>query len=267
MIKTIIHISDLHIRTIQYHDNYRDQFKKLFIELNERFNGVDESELRIVITGDIVHQKVNISNEQLILCSWVLNELSKIAKVIIIPGNHDFLENNIQRLDSITPIVKLLNNDRVVYYKDYGIYDDLNIKWVVYSLYQHNKKPKFEKEEGFVYVALFHGPIKGLSTEMGYEFDDAFDKLNFVDCDVALCGDIHMRQRFKLPNGGDGIQIGSFIQQNFAETVKHHGYGLFDVLKNEYTFHDIENNNPFYHFVINDIKDIEDGKELLINIG
>ncbi|WP_230677605.1 metallophosphoesterase, partial [Streptococcus pneumoniae] len=67
-------------------------------------------DVRIVITGDIAHQKINISNEQLMLTSWLLNKLTEFGKVVIIPGNHDFLENNTERLDSITPVVELLNN-------------------------------------------------------------------------------------------------------------------------------------------------------------
>ena len=76
-----------------------------------------------------------------------------------------------------------------------------------------------------------------------------------------------MRQRFKLPNGGDAVMIGSLIQQNFAETIKHHGYGMYDVENNEYVFKDIENDQPYYHFRISDIKDIENEREELLNIG
>ena len=122
MIKKIIHIADLHIRTIQLHDLYKIQFEKFLKELsNHFFNWLDKSiswnEIRIVVVGDIAHQKINISNEQLILTSWFLNELTKYGKVIIIPGNHDFLENNTQRLDSISPIVELLYDEPIVYYK------------------------------------------------------------------------------------------------------------------------------------------------------
>ena len=72
----------------------------------------------MVIAGDIAHQKINISNEQLMLTSWFLEQLGEFGKVVIIPGNHDFLENNTQRLDSISPIVELLYDEPIVYYKD-----------------------------------------------------------------------------------------------------------------------------------------------------
>jgi DNA repair exonuclease SbcCD nuclease subunit len=271
MVKKIIHIADLHIRTIQMHDLYKEQFEKLLNEINElqiewNQEGITSDNIRIVIAGDIAHQKINISNEQLMLTSWFLKELSYLGNVVIIPGNHDFLENNTQRLDSISPVVDLLDNKNIQYYKDSGVYSDDNINWVVYSLYQHNVKPEYEKNDSF-YVGLFHGPIQGLSTDVGFQFEDAYDQLNFVGLDLLLCGDIHKRQTFTLPEGGKGIMVGSLIQQNFGETVKHHGYGVYDMETKEYTFHDLPNEQPFLHFKIKDINDIENEKEEFVNAG
>jgi DNA repair exonuclease SbcCD nuclease subunit len=266
MIKKIIHIADLHIRTYQYHDMYKRQFDLLLEDLKEQVLDYDYSEIRVVIAGDIAHQKINISNEQMMLTSWLIKELADIiGKVIIIPGNHDFLENNVQRLDSITPVVELLNHEDIKYYKNSGVYEDDNINWVVYSLYEHNQKPEYTKEEGF-YVGLFHGPIQGLSTDLGFEFESAYSPLNFVDLDLLLCGDIHKRQMFDLPGGGKAIMIGSLIQQNFGETVNYHGYGIYDVPTNEYTTRDLKNEQPFLHFSISDIADIENEEENLLNV-
>jgi DNA repair exonuclease SbcCD nuclease subunit len=271
MIKKIIHIADLHIRTIQLHDLYKEQFEKLLKEIGVKFlewadEGISHNEIRIVIAGDIAHQKINISNEQLLLTSWFLRELTNYGKVVIIPGNHDFLENNVQRLDSITPVVELLNNDNIVYYKDKGVYSDENIDWVVYSLYQHNERPDF-KADGKFKVGLFHGAIQGMSTDLGFKFEDGYDRLNFVGLDLLLCGDIHKRQTFKLPGGGLASMVGSLIQQNFGETVKHHGYGIYDMESKKYDFFDLPNNQPYMHFTISDINNIQDEKEELVNAG
>jgi DNA repair exonuclease SbcCD nuclease subunit len=246
---------------------YRRQFRILLEELKSKISEYEYDEIRVVITGDIAHQKINISNEQMMLTSWLITQLyEKIGKVIIIPGNHDFLENNTNRLDSITPIVELLNSNNVNYFRDSGVYEDDNINWIVYSLYQHNQKPEFVREEGKLHVGLFHGPIQGLSTDLGYEFENAYSPLNFVGLDLLLCGDIHKRQIFQLPNGGKAIMIGSLVQQNFGETINHHGYGIYDVGENEYETYDIENEQPFLHFSISDISDIENGSEKLLNI-
>jgi DNA repair exonuclease SbcCD nuclease subunit len=274
MVKRIIHIADLHIRTIQMHELYKNQFEKLLIEIGVKFlewadEGISHNEIRIVIAGDIAHQKINISNEQLLLTSWFLRELTNYGKVVIIPGNHDFLENNTQRMDSITPVVELLNSPHITYLKDSGDYVDTdgNIQWIVYSLYQHNARPEFTKQEGLLTVGLFHGPIQGLSTDLGFQFEDAYDRLNFNDLDLLLCGDIHKRQQWELPNGGKAVMVGSLIQQNFGETVKHHGYGIYNVENDEYIFHDLPNEQPFLHFSIKDINDIDNETEAHLNLG
>jgi len=71
---------------------------------------------------------------------------------------------------------------------------------------------------------------------------------------------------FDLPNGGKAVMIGSLIQQNFGETINYHGYGIYDVESNEYTTVDIENEQPFLHFSISDITDLENGSEVLLNV-
>ena len=265
MIKRIIHLADLHIRTIQLHDLYRRQFEIFLKEMDTQLEGFESNEVRFVIAGDINHQKITISNEQLELTSWFLRELSKRGIIIILPGNHDFLENNIDRLDTITPIVDLLKNPNIVYLKDKGVYPDEQVRWVVYSLYQDNERPEFKKDDDGFYVGLFHSPIQGMSTDLGFSFDDGYDKLNFVDLDLLLAGDIHLRQSFKLPNGGEGKMVGSFIQQNWGEGIQHHGFGMFDMETKEYTFYDLPNEQPFLHFRINDIEDIENETEHLVN--
>ncbi len=268
MIKLIVHLADLHIRTTQYHEIYESQFDKLYKDLHQLIgSNYNFNDVRIVIAGDIFHNKINITNEQILIASKLLRKLTDFGKVVIIPGNHDFLENNMERIDSITPVVELLDNEHIHYYKNSGVYEDENIKWVVYSLYQHNQRPDFKNTKDHLYVGLFHGPIQGLSTDTGFTFEESYDKLNFVGLDLLLCGDIHLRQQFVLPNGGKAVMIGSYIQQNFGEKIKHHGYGVYDIENDTYSFRDIENESPFMHFQINDISDIDDGKETLLNLG
>ena len=196
------------------------EIKRLTLEWSD----TDYDEIRIVITGDVFHNKISVSNEQILLAHWFFNKLLKFGKLIIIPGNHDFLENNTNRVDSITPIVEILDDDRISYFKDSGVYNDENINWVVYSLYQHNKRPDFEKNEtDKKYIGLFHGPIEGLSTDLGFKFEDGFSRLNFKDLDIVLCGDIHKRSLTYLVENNINktpiVQVGSLIQQNFGETV------------------------------------------------
>ena len=99
MIKKLVHFSDLHIRLFKDHDLY----KSILETAIEQWRELEPD--RIVFTGDLVHSKNQMTPELIEMVSWVLTECSKIAKTIVIIGNHDFLENNSQRLDALTPIV------------------------------------------------------------------------------------------------------------------------------------------------------------------
>ena len=114
-------------------------------------------------------------------------------------------------------------------------------------------------------IGLFHGPVQGLYTDVGYKFEDGFDVSKFKGCDLVLCGDIHKRQIFDIPNGKKAYMIGSTIQQNFGETIRKHGYGVYEVEKEEYSFVDLPNPKPFLSFHINSIDCLEKGLEKLVN--
>jgi DNA repair exonuclease SbcCD nuclease subunit len=260
MIKKLVHFSDLHLKLFKDHDLYRGILNVML----ENFREIKPD--RIIFTGDLLHSKNQLTPEVIEISSWVLTECSLVAKTILIPGNHDALINNNDRLDSITPIVDNLNNPNIVYYKNRGVYEDENVSWCVYSQFQGNIPPEINTGLGFK-IGLFHDPVAGLTTDLGFTFEDGYSRLNFADLDVLLCGDIHKRSVFTIPSGGKGIMIGSLIQQNYGETIKHHGYGIYDVPTNDYTFHDIKNESPFLFFEISDINDIESGKEILLNLG
>lgn len=258
MIKKLVHYSDLHIRLFKDHDLYRSIINQML----EQFKELAPD--RIVFTGDLVHSKNQMTPELIEFVAWTLTECAKIAKTVLIIGNHDFLENNTSRLDALTPIIDSLNNENIVYYKNRGTYEDENVEWVVYSLMEHNIPPDFPNTERKK-IGLFHGPVIGLSTDIGYKFEDGFDTSRFMGCDLVLCGDIHKRQVFDIPNKKKAYMVGSTIQQNFGETVRKHGYGVYDVLEDKYEFVDLENPKPFLSFRIESIDDLVNGTESLVN--
>ena len=138
----VIHLADVHIRTFRMHDVYGEVFKQFLKEIRVLVKDYKREEVRIVIVGDLVHQKITISNELLTLGTWFLQKLEKIAPVIIVAGNHDFIENNKDRLDSITPMVNLLGGLDIKYYKgESSCHLDDNIVWCNYSVFDDNKRP------------------------------------------------------------------------------------------------------------------------------
>jgi len=259
MINKLVHFSDLHVKLFKDHEQYRKilenaikQWKELKLD-------------RIVFTGDLVHSKNQMTPELIEFVAWILTECANIAKTIIIPGNHDFLVNNIDRLDALSPIIDSLNNKNIVYYKDRGVYEDDNVSWCVYSQYQGNIPPDISTAKG-IKVGLFHGPIQGMTTDLGYDFGDhAYDTEKFDGLEIVLCGDIHKRKEFSFKTG-KGYMIGSPIQQNIGESIRNHGFGTYDFGTKEYTYTDLENPKPFLKFSIKSFEDIENGTELLRNI-
>jgi DNA repair exonuclease SbcCD nuclease subunit len=259
VIKKIVHFSDLHIRLFKDHELYRKILEQAFSE----WKSIDPD--RIIFTGDLLHSKNQLTPELIEFSSWLLTECSKIAKTILIPGNHDFLTSNLERLDSLTPIINSLDNPNIVYYKDRGVYEDENVSWCVYSQFQGNVPPDIIEAKGYK-IGLFHGPINGLKSDLGYDFgEEAYDTDKFEGLDIVLCGDIHKRATFNIPNDKRGTMCGSFIQQNFGESIGKHGYGVYELDKDEYTFIDLPNPKPFLKFYISSIDDLVDNNEKLIN--
>ena len=258
MINRIIHFSDLHIRLFKDHELYRSILEVAFKE----WEALKPD--RIVFTGDLVHSKNQMTPELVEFVAWVLDNCSKITQTVLIIGNHDFLENNNSRLDALTPIIDSLKNNRVTYLKKRGVYEDENINWCVFSLMEHNIPPDIKKSDK-LNIGLFHGPVQGLYTDIGYKFEDGFETSKFKGCDLVLCGDIHKRQIFDIPGGKKAYMVGSLIQQNFGETIRKHGYGIYEIDKDEYTFVDLPNPKPFLSFYINSFDNLAEGKEKLVN--
>lgn len=269
MVKKVIHCSDIHIRTFRQHDEYREIFEKFYEECSNICHPYQFDEVRIVVVGDLFHQKITISNESLILASEFLRNLSNIAPTIIVAGNHDLLENNRDRMDSITPVVRLLNEPHLHYYTECECYLDDNIVWCNYSIFEGNARPDIELakvKHGLdkKYIGLFHAPIVNAVTDIGYKFDSGTSVDHFEGLDAVMCGDIHKRQNVGKKSQ-PVVYPSSCIQQDFGETVSGHGFVVWDIETMTYEEVDIENPHSSYLFEINSIDDVENNKEKFKN--
>lgn len=270
MVKKIIHLADIHIRTFRLHDEYKEVFKSLLSQITDLVKEYKREEIRIVIAGDLVHQKIIISNEQLVLGTWFLRKLEEIAPLIIIAGNHDLLENNKDRMDSITPMVKFLPDSNINYFKESKCYLDDNIVWCVYSIFEENKTPdiinaRLEFGPDKKYVGLFHAPVLNAKTDIGYDFDHGAGLDIFEGCDMVMLGDIHKRQSF-IHKGINIAYPSSLIQQDFGENVSSHGFLMWDVENKTFTEYDVDNRYPYYQFRIKSLDELETGIEKLTNL-
>ncbi len=106
-LETILHLADIHIRLFKRHAEYQDVFTQLYDDLRKR----DLKNTAIVVAGDIVHSKTDMSPEMVRVTSEFLSTLADIAPTIIIAGNHDLNLANLNRLDALSPIVDNLNHE------------------------------------------------------------------------------------------------------------------------------------------------------------
>ena len=246
IVEKIYHLADLHIRNLKRHKEYREVFQKFL-------NNVDKDNIEnsvIYLAGDIAHAKTEMSPELVREISWFLTECANRKHTFLITGNHDCNLNNNYRLDVLTPIVENLENDRIHYLKDTGVYPFYNITFVVYSILDKQENwPKGELVEGENTICLFHGPVNDSTTDIGYTVSsNSFTTEMFDGFDMVMLGDIHKRQTLGTPTIA---YAGSMIQQNHGESLEKHGYLLWDVESRTFEEFDIPNDYGFYTLDVN----------------
>ena len=161
--------------------------------------------------------------------------------------------------------------DKITNYDSSFVVDE-NIVWTLWSIYNDYApidatviKSKYPNKK---VIGLFHGTVVGCVMNNGYGADSGIDGNMFEGCDIVLGGDIHKRQILKK-KGVEIIYCGSFIQQNFGETLTQHGFLEINLDDNENISHkyiDLNTDYGFYNIEINSIEDIEKDKEKIINL-
>jgi len=246
----IAHIADVHIRKLKYHQEYKSVFCQLYEKLRE------EKVDCVVVVGDIVHTKTDMSPEMISLTSDFFSNLAEVAPTYIILGNHDGNLKNSSRQDAITPIVNALNHRNLHLLKNSGevslspnekfetIRDLLGTEYTlnVLSVFDRDnwQKPSNPKN---VNIALYHGSISNCKTDLNWVMENGEDTIDiFENFDYAMLGDIHRRQI--LDTEGRVRYCGSTIQQNHGET-NDKGFLIWEIRdKKDFTVKHIELKNP-----------------------
>ena len=248
----IYHIADVHIRNLKRHKEYRDVFSHLYGHI---LTTMEENDI-IVIAGDIVHAKTDMSPEVVDLTQEFFTRLADLLPTIVIPGNHDANLNNTSRLDALTPIINALKHPNLFYLKDTGGWSLGNVTFVHQSVWDNSPGfPPASDYKGDVKIGVFHGPVDKIETEHGFAIENKNINVgNFDGYDMVLLGDIH-----KPNNAVQGVETikypGSLIVQNHGEAkYPDHGMLVWDVetRKNEF----VKIHNDYGYVTI----DIEEGK-------
>lgn len=267
MVKKIIQVADIHIRRTM--DNWENN---MYLELLTQFieeckkiaEPYDRSEVRIVICGDLFHNKNNISNDLDIMATNFIRELEKIAPIRILVGNHDYNANNIDQAHTITTFCETrgFNDtillDDILNYRSGCIIDD-NIVWTVYSTFDDFIKPDIittkQENNDKIFVGLYHDMILGATMNNGSVSDVGASSDTFDGCDCVMAGHIHKRQVLRK-NGIDIVYSGSLFQQNFGETVTQHGFCVWNMEDLSHEFIDLKSDYGYYNLEINNLDDI-----------
>lgn len=252
----VYHLADLHIRNLKRHGEYRLVFQRFLDRVRED----DIQNSIIYLAGDIAHAKTEMSPELVREISWFLTECSELREVVLITGNHDCNLNNNSRLDVLTPIIQNLNNERIHYLRDTGVYNIHNLTFVVYSILDKRENwPKGELVDGENKICLFHGPVDKSQTDIGYSVSSSrFTTEMFNGYHMVMMGDIHKRQVLQEydPIKGNPIIVysGSVLQQNHGEMLEGHGYLLWDVARR--TFKEFDLHNDYGYLTIDIYKGV-----------
>ena len=234
----IAHVSDIHVRKLKYHKEYRAVFEQLYEKLKEEKPDI------IVNTGDTFHTKLDMSPEAIKMMSELFVGLADIAPYHMILGNHDMNLKNSGRLDAISPIVDYLEHPNIHFHKYASVVEvadgiDLHVLSIV-------DPENWQKElpEDRVNIALYHGSVVGSVTDSGWMMthgDISLDELEKYD--YAMLGDIHKTNQ-KVDNEGRAKYPGSLVQQNHGES-NDKGYLIWDIVdKNTWKTRHVSLTNP-----------------------
>lgn len=234
-IDKIFHVSDIHIRTLKRHTEYREVFQNMFTYINSHST---ENSIAVV-TGDIVHSKLDMSPE---LVQMLVDFFNGFAiPTIVILGNHDMNLNNMHRIDAVSPILDVINNPNIIFIKENGLFEFGGITWNHMAVDKTPDEYVRAKDFDAPYkIALHHGAVNTAKTDIGYQISNEHVTTEmFTGHDITLLGDIHKPAQF-LDAAQTIAYPGSLIQQNHGEALDH-GILVWDVENRRADFAEIQN--------------------------
>jgi DNA repair exonuclease SbcCD ATPase subunit len=250
-IDKIYHISDIHIRTLKRHTEYRLVFENMFnyIKKTSTKNSI------AVVTGDIVHSKLEMSPE---LVQMLVDFFNKFEiPTIVILGNHDMNLNNMHRIDAISPVLNVVQNPLITFIKDNGLFELGGVVWnhmaVDVAPTEYVLGDQFDAPYK---IALHHGAVNTAKTDIGYQISNEHVTTElFNGHNITLLGDIHKPAQF-LNDERTIAYPGSLIQQNYGEALDH-GILVWDLETSSAEFVQIHNDYGYVTLEVDDTKIIK----------
>ena len=238
-LRHIVHIADVHIRLFRRHEEYETAFERLYTDIRSK----NLTDFVVVLAGDIVHAKTDMSPEMVEVTSRFLKNIADIAPTILIAGNHDCNLANTNRLDALTPLVNNLQHPQLYYVKDSAIVSVADTQFAVLSIFdEHDNWPVAKELTASTKIALYHGPVHGAVTDANFAITNRHVNIDtFNGFDMVLLGDIHKPAQVLKEHNPIIVYPGSLIQQHHGETLDPHGWCLWDVPSRSFEFVPLEN--------------------------
>lgn len=250
-IDKIYHVSDIHIRTLKRHTEYREVFKNMFeyIESTRTANSI------AVVTGDIVHSKLDMSPELVQMLVDFFNGF-KLPTIVIL-GNHDMNLNNMHRIDAVSPILDVIQNNNIIFIKENGLFECGGAVWNHMAVDVAPTEYILAKDFDASYkIAMHHGAVNTAKTDIGYQISNEHVTTElFKGHDITLLGDIHKPAQF-LDDEKTIAYPGSLIQQNHGEALDH-GILVWDIESRRADFVEIHNDYGYVTLEVDDTKIIK----------
>lgn len=261
-VRWLLHVSDVHFTMQDRNDEYQRVWSRMCAWMrNHVVQTRSAGKTLIVCTGDLFHEKTQLSSRVVELATRCMRELCQIAPVILITGNHDFLQQNPAICDSIQAVCGEGFHPNLHYLRTSGCYEFENVGFGVLSVLDALRVASHGRNPDAVFpapafsprvrhkVALFHGTIQTSRFFQGYRAPEGHDAFFPVDMfkgyDLALLGDNHRCQVHgrsnDIPPWG---YAGSLLQQNFGEGLER-GFLVWDLTTYTAQFQRIESDWAF----------------------
>jgi DNA repair exonuclease SbcCD ATPase subunit len=254
IVKKIIHIADIHIRLSSRHKEYREVFDEFYNDLV--MIKIVEPNSIVCLCGDLLESKDELKPDTIYETWDFIKNISIIFPLFIITGNHDIIEHNKNKKDSIEAILEDRPIDNIYYMKESGIYIYENIIFGVSSIVDkktiHIKElEKFKNNK--ISIGLYHGAVENGRNNFNFIIPNCKKLSDFGDYDYILLGDIHKYQY--LDEKKRVAYCSSMISQNMSETDDNHGYLEWDIISGISKYHILRNKYAYNKIKLNKIID------------
>ena len=284
IISQIIHIADIHIKLISLHDEYNAIFE-LFYEDLKKIKLINQNCI-ICLCGDLLDSKDELKPDTIIHTWNFLKNMALIFPLIIISGNHDRIEQNDNKIDSIEAILCDRPIDNIYYLKNTGVYIYNNIIFGINSIVDKynlhidetnqivaNLYPEIYDKyvlNDIKKICLYHGTVCGSTTNENFLLNNSknsnkkYKSLNdFGNYDYILLGDIH---KFQYLNEKKTIAYSSsMISQNITETDIFHGFLDWNIITGESNYKILHNINAHHSLNLSEYLNNSNNTILIMN--